>query len=147
MNEESHVEENLAIAAKARANSLSEDEIKRIDAVSRKYKSLMKVGCTGCGYCMPCPSDVAIARCFEVYNKMHMFGNVEEAKFIYAIRMSGVLGGPSSYASQCVQCGECMEKCPQHIEIPDFLEMVAGELEDSQMEKRIAMGKKMFNME
>ena len=106
----------------------------------------MKVGCTGCYYCMPCPSDVAIPGCFEVYNKMHMFGNVEEGKFSYAVRMSGIFRRRPGYASQCVQCGECLEKCPQHIEIPDFLEKVAEELEDGDLEKRIAMGKKMINM-
>ena len=95
---------------------------------------------------MPCPSDVAIPICFEVYNKMHMFGDVEEAKFMYAIRMSDILTGTTSYASQCVQCGECLDKCPQQIEIPDVLEMVAKELEDSDLENRIAMGKKMLNM-
>jgi predicted aldo/keto reductase-like oxidoreductase len=77
---------------------------------------------------------------------MHMFGNEAEAKFVYAIRMSGILGGPPSYASQCVQCEECLEKCPQHIEIPRFLERVASELEDSDMEKRIAAGKKILNI-
>jgi predicted aldo/keto reductase-like oxidoreductase len=107
----------------------------------------MKVGCTGCGYCMPCPSEVAIPTCFEVYNKKYMFGNEEEAKFLYAIRLSGMISGTSGYASQCIQCGECLEKCPQYIEIPDFLEMVAEELEDADLEKRVAMGKKMLNMD
>lgn len=147
MNKAAHIEENLAIAAQAHPDSLSEAELKLVEAASRKYKLLMKVGCTGCGYCLPCPSDVAIPGCFEIYNKMHMFGNTEEAKFLYAIIISGIVSGTSGYASQCVQCGECLEKCPQRIEIPDCLEMVAKELEDADMEKRIAMGKKMLNMD
>jgi predicted aldo/keto reductase-like oxidoreductase len=106
----------------------------------------MKVGCTGCGYCMPCPSDVAILVCFEVYNKLHMFGNEEEAKFMYAVRMSGMITGTPGYASQCVQCGECLKKCPQEIEIPDFLEKVVEEMEDADLESRVAMGKKMLNI-
>lgn len=146
MNEEAHIEENLAIAENAFPNSLTGNELELVAAAGRKYKTLMKVGCTGCGYCMPCPSDVAIPACFEVYNKMHMFGNPEEAKFLYAIRMSGILAASSGYASQCVQCDECLEKCPQQIEIPDFLEMVAEELEDEDLEKRVAVGKKMLNM-
>jgi predicted aldo/keto reductase-like oxidoreductase len=146
MNEETHIEENLVIAEQALPDSLTEDELELVARASHKYKTLMKVGCTGCCYCMPCPSDVAIPACFEVYNKMHLFGNVEEAKFMYAIRMSGIITGTQAYASQCVQCGECLEKCPQQIEIPDFLEMVVDELEDSELEKRVAMGKKMLNM-
>ena len=107
----------------------------------------MKVDCTGCGYCMPCPSGVAIPRCFDVYNKMHLFGNVIEAKFSYALSMGGAFSGIPSWASQCVRCEECLKKCPQHIEIPDLLEMVAEEMEDEDLEKRIAIGKKMLNMD
>jgi uncharacterized protein len=146
MNDEAHIEENLAIAAQAHPNSLTEDELALVEAASRKYKTLMKVGCTGCGYCMPCPSEVHIPGCFEVFNKMHMFGNTQEGKFMYAIRMSGMISGTTGWASQCVQCGECLEKCPQQIEIPDMLEKVAEELEDADLEKRVAMGKKMLNI-
>jgi len=78
---------------------------------------------------------------------MHMFGNVIEAKFSYALSMGGAFSGIPSYASQCVRCEECLEKCPQHIEIPDFLELVAEEMEDQDLEKRMAIGKKMLNME
>mgnify|MGYP000247659509 CR=1 FL=1 len=147
MNEEAHIEENLAIADQAHPNSLTGEELELVAEASRKYKTLMKVGCTGCGYCMPCPSDVHIPGCFEVYNKMHMFGNEQEGKFMYAIRMSGMISGAPGYASQCVQCGECLEKCPQEIEIPDFLEKVAEEMEDADLENRVAMGKKMLNIE
>jgi len=146
MNKETHIDENLSIAAKARPKSLTEDELKLVEEAGRKYRDLMKVPCTGCGYCMPCSSDVAISRCFDVYNKMHMFGNVEEAKFSYALGMGGVFSGTPSFASQCVRCEECLEKCPQGIEIPDILEKVADELEDADVEKRIATGKKMLNM-
>ena len=146
MNKEAHIEENLAIAAEAHPDSLTRDELQLVEEAGQQYRVLMKVPCTGCGYCMPCPSDVAIPRCFEVYNKMHMFGNEVEAKFSYALSMGGVFSGIPAFASQCVQCEECLEKCPQHIEIPDFLEMVAGEMEDADLEKRIAIGRKMLNM-
>jgi predicted aldo/keto reductase-like oxidoreductase len=147
MNEEDHIKENIAIAAQATPNSLSQNELQLVERAGHKYRELMKVACTGCGYCMPCPSDVAIPRCFEVYNKLHMFGNEAEAKFSYAISMSGLFGGTPTYASQCTQCEECLEKCPQNIEIPDFLEKVAAEMEDEKLDQRIAMAKKMLNIE
>ena len=148
MNEEAHIEENLAIADQAQPDSLTKAELKIVDRVALKYQELMKVDCTGCGYCMPCPEDVMIPVNFEVYNKMHMFGNEDEAKFIYALRMSGELANSEpGYASQCVQCGECMEKCPQELEIPDILTNVADEMEDSELENRLAMAKQMFKIE
>ena len=52
MNEEAHIEQNLAIASEAQAGSLTEEELELVDRVGRTYKELMQVGCTGCGYCM-----------------------------------------------------------------------------------------------
>ncbi|MEJ2164568.1 MAG: aldo/keto reductase [Desulfobacterales bacterium] len=148
MNEEAHIAENLLIADSAHAGSLTAEELQLVERVSRKYQELMRVGCTGCGYCMPCPSDVMIPGCFETYNKMHMFGDTEGAKFSYAIRMSGILAdGQPKYASQCVECGECLDKCPQHIPIPDFLAKVAAEMEGPGLEKRLAIARKLFQEE
>lgn len=130
MNEEAHIAENLAIAGSAQAGSMTPQELELVARASDKYRELMKVRCTGCGYCMPCPMGVSIPMCFETYNKMHMFGNIEEGKFLYALRMSGEIGGEGpGYASQCVSCGQCMENCPQHIAIPDVLAELAAELE------------------
>ena len=148
MNDEAHIEENLAIAEAARPNSLTATELELVDEAARRYREIMKVGCTGCGYCLPCPQGVMIPAAFEVYNKMHLFGNVAEGKFIYTLRLSGETSdGAPGYASQCVACGECLEKCPQQIEIPDFLAEVAAEMEDGEMGNRLAMAKKMLKIE
>jgi len=136
MNDEKQIEENLSIAETAHTNALTDKDMILVERVSKKYLELMKVGCTGCGYCMPCPSGVLIPSCFESYNKAHMFGNAEEAKAYYVIGMSGDLsGGKSGYASQCVECGECLEKCPQQIEIPTYLAKVAVEFEGPELEE------------
>lgn len=148
MNEEAHIDENLSIADTAHAGTLTGDELALVERVSRTYRELMKVGCTGCGYCMPCPSDVMIPICFEEYNKMHMFGEAENVKFRYALRMSGELVDRTpGYASQCVECGTCLEKCPQQIPIPEFLAQVAAEMEGDEMEKRLATARQLLRVE
>ncbi len=148
MNEEAHIKENLNIAEDAKPGSLDDTEQAVIRQASDTYKKLMKVSCTGCEYCKPCPEGVNIPAALEVYNKLHLFKNVEEAKFLYAIRCSGLFSGQDvQYASLCVQCGECIEKCPQQIDIPTVLEDVVGDLEDEYLEKRLAKAKKMLNMD
>jgi uncharacterized protein len=146
MNEEAQVEENLKIANEAYPNSLTEAELQLVKRVEQKYRQLVKIGCTGCQYCMPCPSGVNIPECFDVYNNLHMFGNEEGAKFAYAIRMSGAFTDtePGGFASLCIECGQCMEKCPQSLEIPDLLKAVAEELEGPDFEQRLAMAKQAF---
>jgi uncharacterized protein len=147
MNEETHIRENLAIADAARANALTPEELQLVGRVSRKYQELIKVGCTACGYCMPCPSGVMIPGCFEEFNKMHMFGAKQEARFTYALRMGGVfVEGTAGFASQCTRCGTCVDKCTQHIQIPDVLAEVVAELEGPDLPERVATIRTMFKI-
>lgn len=148
MNDESHIRENLSIAGEALPGSLTAEELALVERAAHEYRELMKVGCTGCGYCMPCPAGVAIPSCFEVYNKMYLSGNTPEALALYAMRNSGILRkGLPSYASQCVECGQCLEKCPQELPIPALLKQVAAELEVPGLEERVARARRMLNME
>jgi predicted aldo/keto reductase-like oxidoreductase len=132
MNEEAHIEENLRIAGEALANSLTEKELILISRVESAYRMLTKAGCTGCRYCMPCPSGVDIPNCFEAYNKLHLFNEVHNARRYY-LGVYGILGAAPSYASLCKECGKCLEKCPQHLPVPQLLKEVSKEFEDTRM--------------
>jgi uncharacterized protein len=123
MNEEKHIEENIRIAGEAYPNSLTQEELGLIAKVRDAYEDLMKVGCTGCRYCMPCPSGVNIPGCFEIYNNALIFGDKLSAKIGYAWSLSG------SYASQCINCGKCEKACPQHLPVPELLKDVSKEFE------------------
>ena len=145
MNEESHIEENLKIADEAYPNSLTEAELQLVKKVEKKYRELMKTGCTGCRYCMPCPSGVDIPGCFEIYDNFYLSGNEKEAKLMYAAKPGGIIRGDvPGYASQCVQCGQCVEKCPQHLDIPCLLEAVAEKFEGKDHRGWKVMAKKAF---
>ncbi|MFA5332472.1 MAG: aldo/keto reductase [Methanoregula sp.] len=145
MNEESQIDENLKIADEAYPHSLTHGEIQLVKRVEEKYRDVMKVGCTGCRYCMPCPSGVNIPMCFESFNNLTLSENPDEESFMYAARLGGILSrGNPEYASQCVQCRECVEKCPQHIDIPTVLESVVKEFEGPGFPERIAMAKQVF---
>ncbi|AKB85255.1 aldo/keto reductase [Methanococcoides methylutens] len=141
MNEEAHVEENLRIADEANSDSLTENELKLIERVENKYRELMKAGCTGCSYCMPCPVGVDIPACFEMYNNLYLFDNDDMTKLMYAARLGGITGAEPGFASLCVQCNKCIEKCPQHLEIPTLLESVVEDFEGPGLEQRIEMAK------
>lgn len=128
MNDESHIEENLKIASEALPNSLSLTELAIISRVRDTYQHLMKISCTGCGYCMPCPAGVDIPGCFSLYNAHHLFPHDRSAKFHYMGRHGGLLSGVS-YAGLCRQCGKCTTSCPQNLPIPDHLRKVSKEME------------------
>ena len=82
MSSMQQVKENIQSAEHGYAHSLTEQELQLIDRVKREYKQRIKVDCTNCGYCMPCPNGVNIPDCFGRYNPAFMFGNVEEMKNI-----------------------------------------------------------------
>jgi predicted aldo/keto reductase-like oxidoreductase len=144
MNDEAQVEENLRIAADARPGSLTAAEAGLVESVGRKYREIMKVGCTGCGYCQPCPSGVDIPGCFDSFNAFHTFGKTREARFQYVLRGSGMLSGHPAYASLCAQCRACLEKCPQSLAIPDLLEQVSSQFEGDGLKDVEALVRGMF---
>lgn len=145
MNEEAHIEENLRVADNAYPDSLTEQELELVVQVEKKYRELMKVSCTGCLYCMPCPAGVNIPNCFEVYNNKYLSGKPEEADQNYVVQLGGVVyGGETGFASQCIQCGKCLDKCPQHIDIPAVLLTVVKELERDDLEERLAAARELF---
>jgi len=82
----------------------------------------VKVDCTSCGYCMPCPEGVDIPRNFMYYNNYHLFDNPKtklNSKVIYTNLLSA-----EQKADNCVECGTCEPLCPQNIEIIDKLKDV-----------------------
>lgn len=144
MNEDAQLDENLGVAADARPGALTAAETELIGRVGRRYREIMKVGCTGCGYCQPCPSGVDIPGCFDAFNKFHTFGRQVEAGFSYALGMGGVISGRPAYASLCARCMDCVEKCPQELDIPNLLEEVAGLFETAELREREAVIRRVF---
>jgi predicted aldo/keto reductase-like oxidoreductase len=129
MNDENHIEENLKVAGDARPNSLTDGELDLVERAAQAYRQLMKVGCTGCQYCMPCPAGVDIQGCFDRYNHIHMFGDKRQMKFFYTAQLGGAMTGKASNASLCKECGECVKACPQSLPIPELLKEVSAEFE------------------
>jgi len=124
MSEIEHLKENLRIAEEGHPNSLSAEEKSLIREVKEIYKARIKVNCTGCKYCMPCPSGVNIPRNLSYLNDVFMLDDVANARFQY-----GVLLSPEEKAGNCVECGECEEVCPQNIKIREMLKEVGEYME------------------
>ena len=127
MNDTSQVEENCRIAGEALPNHLTDEELRLYDRVLTAIHASMKVGCTGCGYCQPCPRGVAIPTCFAIYNSSYA------DKYTNAFReyfMCTTLRKVPSNAGLCVKCGKCEQHCPQHIPIREQLDQVKKRFEN-----------------
>jgi predicted aldo/keto reductase-like oxidoreductase len=119
MSNMAQVLENVDLAWEAQPNSITEEEKDIIREVRDLYRRMMKVDCTGCAYCMPCPHGVNIPMNFSLYNDMFMFKDPELNVMLYNYMLP-----PEQRASACTECGECEEICPQHIAIIHDLKTV-----------------------
>lgn len=126
MNSLEMVEENMRVASEAFPGTLTEVDLALVEQVKHEISLKNKVGCTGCGYCVPCPLGVDIPGTFRAYNLLSTEGErVAKKEYLMCTAMRS---RPSS-ASQCVQCGKCEPHCPQHIAIRQELKNAAKELE------------------
>ena len=117
MNTEEQLRENLAVADAAVPGALSEAELELAAEVRRYYLERMKVPCTTCGYCLPCPNGVSIPDVFSMLNTTAMFDSREATSRLY----KAILVARGSAADACIECGECEPKCPQAIPIIETL--------------------------
>jgi len=123
MNIMDNVTENIRVASEALPNSLTEKELEIMDNVKKAFKERIKVNCTACEYCMPCPAGVNIPKNFTVYNEYNIFVTLETEKELKE-RYSGV--ALSERADKCVECGKCEGHCPQAIKIRQELKNVTA---------------------
>lgn len=116
------VEENLKLADKSHPGMLTDQELDITKQAKSIYEKKLKIKCTDCGYCLPCPSGVNIPENFAKYNDYYLFGTpemMELYKFNYHAFMP-----EQEHASECNECGICEEHCPQGIEIIQELKKV-----------------------
>ena len=122
MSSPEQVDENAAVADRALPGSLTPAQHEVIARVVAEFERSNRVGCTGCNYCMPCPQGINIPGCFSAYNASYAHGwftGLSQYFTASAIRTSS-----PRLVSNCVRCGACARKCPQHIDIPARLEDV-----------------------
>ena len=126
MNSTEMVEQNVETASAGDLGELGPDEEEMLRKVVQAINAGMKVGCTGCGYCMPCPRNVDIPGTFASYNRRYSEG--KGAAFMEHF-MCTALRGTSAAAANCIECGKCEQHCPQHIEIRKELKNARRQLE------------------
>lgn len=118
MNSLEMVEENCRIAGEVTPHAFGPEEFALIDRVKAEIQRNVKVGCTGCSYCMPCPQGVDIPGIFRCYNRMYTERKgVGRREYWQTV----ALRKEAAFASQCIGCGKCEQHCPQHLPIRTLL--------------------------
>ncbi len=118
MNAMPQVDENLAVAEEGLAGSLGYEDLEVIARARAAMEARVKVDCTACNYCQPCPAGVDIPGCFAAYNASAMWDDANPWLTGYTM--------VRNKASACTECGQCEDICPQSLPIRDLLKDVGG---------------------
>lgn len=127
MSTQEQIEDNLSYMGSFKP--LDEKEKELVFKTAGIIKAKEHVACTGCRYCVDgCPMKIPIPTYFKLLNRISMYGDTQiaPAKKSYAEQWQKQNHGK---ASQCIQCRQCEEHCPQHLPIPSYLEEVAQTFE------------------
>lgn len=127
MNSMDMLKENILIAESVQVGEMTESDDQLFASVRAAINEKMKVPCTGCGYCQPCPFGVDIPGAFRCYNVRYtdnFFTGMREYLMCTAFRAD------RTNASLCRKCGKCEQHCPQGIAIRRELEQVVRHMEN-----------------
>ena len=126
MNSMEMLADNVKTASETQIGELTRDDQAMLQQVVSAINANMKVGCTGCGYCMPCPKNVDIPGAFAAYNRLASEGKFAGLKEHF---MCSAARQDSTAAYNCIGCGKCEKHCPQGIQIRQELKNVQKSLE------------------
>ena len=117
MSDMAQLEDNVAMMTNF--EPMNEKELEAVAKVVEEIRKVDDIPCTGCRYCMDCPMGVDIPEIFAIYSRLKIFGKDKSFVEDYKEVMENGNG-----AEHCVGCQQCMNHCPQSIEIPDKLAMI-----------------------
>lgn len=126
MNSMEMVAENIRIAEETKVESLDAQDFQVYEQIRQAINRNIKVPCTACGYCQPCPAGVDIPGVFRCLNVRYTDGYYKGMK---EYLMCTTFRAKQSYASRCIGCGKCEKHCPQGIAIRKELAFAKRKLE------------------
>ena len=120
------VEKNAAVGSLE--VPMTEEQWRQAGESLENLKKFSELYCTGCGYCQPCPKGIKIPTIFQAYTYHNVYGLHDLAKRTYQGYVNNEKE-PGATSKDCVGCGYCEKKCPQHLQVRELLKKAEVALE------------------
>ena len=120
MSDLKQMEDNLSYMKDFRPLSDREQEvIRKVQSVLNEDQSIK---CTACHYCTDgCPENIPIPEIFSIRNRLDIYPSIDNGNLEYRIATAG-----RGKISDCVECGQCEDACPQHLPVISLLKNCRG---------------------
>jgi uncharacterized protein len=99
----------------------------RLEAV--RTERLGTTQCSQCYQCLPCPEGIAIPEVLRLRNLTLAHDLETFGKYRYQMFENAGHWFPGRKAIACTNCGDCLPRCPEGLNIPDLLRETHGRLE------------------
>ena len=127
IHEPEHFAQNLSILNEQDYSSPGMLDIQaKMDISLSKISSL----CTLCGECLPCPEEINIPEVLRFHNLLEAYNMKDYGEFRYNMFEGEGHWFPGNFASKCTECGDCLPRCPEKLEIPKLLKKTHKKLFD-----------------
>lgn len=117
IHEPEHFGQNLSILNGGNYSAIDETRTK-MDVPLSEVSGL----CTLCAECLPCPEDINIPEVLRFRNLLSAYDMEDYGRFRYNMFEGEGHWFPGNFASKCTECGDCLPRCPEKLEIPSLLQ-------------------------
>jgi uncharacterized protein len=77
--------------------------------------------CSQCYACLPCPEDIAIPEILRLRNLSVAYEMTDFGQYRYRMFENAGHWFPGRKGNRCTDCGDCLPRCPEQLDIPRLL--------------------------